>query len=85
MCARKALEPTSRNTNHELEAMWSPRSRALRPSSFLDDRASWRPRFYRIMRRAFIRRVGGITGDCAEALLEVIETVSLVSILIALA
>jgi len=32
-------------------------------------------------RRAFIRRLGGVTGDCAGALIEVIEAVSLVTLL----
>ena len=35
---------------------------------------------YLIMRRAFIRRLGGATGDCAGAMVEVIETLTLVAL-----
>lgn len=35
---------------------------------------------YLFMRRAFIRRLGGITGDCAGAMIEVIEGLSLVAL-----
>jgi adenosylcobinamide-GDP ribazoletransferase len=35
---------------------------------------------YLLMRRAFLRRLGGMTGDCAGALIEVIETVSLITL-----
>lgn len=35
---------------------------------------------YLMMRRAFIRRLGGMTGDCAGAMVEVIETLSLVAL-----
>jgi adenosylcobinamide-GDP ribazoletransferase len=38
---------------------------------------------YLIMRRAFIRRLGGMTGDCAGTLVEVIETVTLVALALA--
>ena len=33
---------------------------------------------YLLMRRAFLRRVGGMTGDGAGALIEVLEAVSLI-------
>ena len=32
------------------------------------------------MRQAFIRRLDGITGDCAGAMIEVIEAMSLLAI-----
>jgi len=35
---------------------------------------------YLLMRIAFIRRLGGITGDCAGAMIEVIEVLSLVAL-----
>jgi adenosylcobinamide-GDP ribazoletransferase len=35
---------------------------------------------YLVMRRAFIRRLGGMTGDCAGAMIEVIEALSLVTL-----
>jgi adenosylcobinamide-GDP ribazoletransferase len=35
---------------------------------------------YLIMRRAFIRRLGGMTGDCAGAMVEVIETFIVVAL-----
>lgn len=35
---------------------------------------------YLIMRRAYIHRLGGMTGDCAGALVEVIETLSLIAL-----
>jgi cobalamin synthase len=35
---------------------------------------------YLLMRRAFVRRLGGITGDCAGAIIEVIEVFSLVAV-----
>lgn len=35
---------------------------------------------YLVMRRAFIRRLGGMTGDCAGAMIEVIEALSLVAL-----
>jgi adenosylcobinamide-GDP ribazoletransferase len=35
---------------------------------------------YLIMRRAFIRRLGGMTGDCAGAMVEVIETLTAVAL-----
>jgi adenosylcobinamide-GDP ribazoletransferase len=35
---------------------------------------------YFFMRRAFIRRLGGMTGDGAGALIEVIEAVSLIAL-----
>jgi adenosylcobinamide-GDP ribazoletransferase len=35
---------------------------------------------YLIMRRAFIRRLGGLTGDCAGAMVEVIETFTVVAL-----
>ena len=35
---------------------------------------------YLLMRRAFIRRLDGITGDCAGAMMDVIEAVSLVTL-----
>jgi len=35
---------------------------------------------YLIMRRAFIRRLGGMTGDCAGAMVEVIETFTVVAL-----
>jgi adenosylcobinamide-GDP ribazoletransferase len=35
---------------------------------------------YVLMRRAFIRRLGGVTGDCAGAMIEVIEALSLVTL-----
>ena len=35
---------------------------------------------YLIMRRAFIRRLGGMTGDCAGAMIEVIETFTVVAL-----
>jgi adenosylcobinamide-GDP ribazoletransferase len=35
---------------------------------------------YLLMRRAFIRRLDGVTGDCAGAMIEVIEAVSLVTL-----
>ena len=38
---------------------------------------------YLIMRRAFIRRVGGTTGDCAGAMVEVIETLTVTAIALA--
>ena len=34
---------------------------------------------YLAMRRAFVRRLGGITGDCAGAMIEVIEAMSLIA------
>jgi adenosylcobinamide-GDP ribazoletransferase len=37
---------------------------------------------YLFMRRAFVRRLGGVTGDCVGAMIEVIETVSLVGLTI---
>jgi len=36
---------------------------------------------YILMRRAFVRRLGGITGDCVGAMIEVIEALALVSLL----
>jgi len=36
---------------------------------------------YLLMRRAFVRRLGGITGDCVGAMIEVIEALALVSLL----
>jgi adenosylcobinamide-GDP ribazoletransferase len=38
---------------------------------------------YLIMRRAFIRRLGGMTGDCAGTLVEVIETLTVVALALA--
>jgi adenosylcobinamide-GDP ribazoletransferase len=35
---------------------------------------------YLVMRRAFIRRLGGMTGDCAGAMIEVCEALSLVTL-----
>ena len=35
---------------------------------------------YLIMRRAFIHRLGGMTGDCAGAMVEVIETLTVVAL-----
>jgi len=35
---------------------------------------------YLLMRRAFVRRLGGMTGDCAGALIEVIEAASLITL-----
>jgi adenosylcobinamide-GDP ribazoletransferase len=35
---------------------------------------------YLVMWRAFIRRLGGITGDCVGAMIEVIEALSLVTL-----
>jgi len=35
---------------------------------------------YLIMRRAFVRRLGGVTGDCVGAMIEVSETLSLVTL-----
>jgi len=35
---------------------------------------------YFLMRRAFIRRLGGVTGDCVGAMIEVIEALSLVTL-----
>jgi adenosylcobinamide-GDP ribazoletransferase len=35
---------------------------------------------YLIMRRAFIRSLGGMTGDCAGAMVEVIETLTVVAL-----
>lgn len=35
---------------------------------------------YLIMRRAFVHRLGGMTGDCAGALVEVIETLTVVAL-----
>jgi adenosylcobinamide-GDP ribazoletransferase len=35
---------------------------------------------YLVMRRAFIRRLGGVTGDCAGAMIEVSEALSLVTL-----
>src|SRR6266404_4989340 len=35
---------------------------------------------YLLMRRAFIRRLGGVTGDCAGAMIEVSEALSLVTL-----
>jgi len=35
---------------------------------------------YLIMRRAFVRRLGGVTGDCAGAMIEVSEALSLVTL-----
>ena len=35
---------------------------------------------YLIMRRAFVRRLGGMTGDCAGAMIEVSEALSLVTL-----
>ena len=35
---------------------------------------------YLIMRRTFIRRLGGLTGDCAGAMVEVIETFTVVAL-----
>ena len=39
---------------------------------------------YLLMRRAFVRRVGGVTGDCAGAMIEVIEAVSLVAVTVSM-
>lgn len=36
---------------------------------------------YLALRRAFIRRLGGVTGDCVGALIEIIEVASLVTLL----
>jgi len=33
-----------------------------------------------LMRRAFVKRLGGVTGDCIGAMLEVVETSALVAI-----
>jgi len=35
---------------------------------------------YLLMRRAFIRRLGGVTGDCAGAMIEISEALSLVTL-----
>jgi adenosylcobinamide-GDP ribazoletransferase len=35
---------------------------------------------YVVMRRAFVRRLGGVTGDCAGAMIEVIEALSFVTL-----
>jgi adenosylcobinamide-GDP ribazoletransferase len=35
---------------------------------------------YLLMRRAFIRRLGGITGDCAGAMIELIEVLTLLAL-----
>jgi adenosylcobinamide-GDP ribazoletransferase len=35
---------------------------------------------YLLLRRAFIRRLGGVTGDCAGTMIEIIEALSLVAI-----
>jgi adenosylcobinamide-GDP ribazoletransferase len=35
---------------------------------------------YVVMRRAWMRRLGGMTGDCIGAMIEVIETLTLVTI-----
>jgi adenosylcobinamide-GDP ribazoletransferase len=35
---------------------------------------------YVVMRQGFVRRLGGVTGDCAGAMIELIETVTLVTI-----
>ena len=35
---------------------------------------------YFLMQRAFIRRLGGVTGDCVGAMIEVIEALSLVTL-----
>jgi adenosylcobinamide-GDP ribazoletransferase len=35
---------------------------------------------YLLLRRTFIRRLGGVTGDCAGAMIEIIEVLSLVAI-----
>lgn len=37
---------------------------------------------YLIMRRAFIRRLGGITGDCIGAMVEAIETLTIVTLML---
>lgn len=36
---------------------------------------------YFVLRRAYIRRLGGVTGDCVGALIEVIEALTLVTLL----
>jgi adenosylcobinamide-GDP ribazoletransferase len=35
---------------------------------------------YLVVRRAFVRRLGGMTGDCAGAMIEIIEALSLVTL-----
>lgn len=35
-----------------------------------------------LMRQAFVRRLGGITGDCAGAMIEVVEVMSLIALII---
>ena len=37
---------------------------------------------YLVMQRAFLRRLGGMTGDCAGALIEVIEAVTLIALVL---
>jgi adenosylcobinamide-GDP ribazoletransferase len=37
---------------------------------------------YLLMRRAFIQRLGGMTGDCAGAMVEVIEVLSLIALVL---